>query len=454
MSRFDLRDISQRLTNSRDVEAVVSEFLGYLHAVRSDWQASLAFYEVSRDALVQIYTRNGPRLVRRDVNLPVEMLPSRLVRKFFHPSAFFNSPDRRTLLSHMFQNAPTYEPDPSEAPALASISPMASWQSCICMPLADREDLLAVLTIASDKRGAFPGKVVGELIPLKSLAALSLAQHLHKSTSRTRPTDDVRQAQTATAMFQERIRRLNAETASLVQDNKAKADKLASLSQEIEQLDKSSGAYRRELDKVKHKLVALEEQSTQAAQHLTDAYAQLTATQSRTDRVERTVSFLKDVFQVMSQQHDPSEFANTMVSWFGEQFGVDRCSLMVLDDSNEALRVHTQRGLDPSLAPRIKVRVGQGIAGWVAHNRKPLFVRMKRDAKDVQHTHQDAYNSDSFISVPMVHSGHLVGVLNLSNKRGGEAFDEHDLDRAVLAGAVLATSLGGSELARTQAAWA
>ena len=97
--------------------------------------------------------------------------------------------------------------------------------------------------------------------------------------------------------------------------------------------------------------------------------------------------------------------------------------------------------------------MGQGLSGWVAHNRKPLFVRVKRDAGAVQHTHQDAYNSDSFISVPLVHNDRLVGVLNLSNKTAGEPFDELDLDRAVLAGSVLAISLGGQETARQTADW-
>src|SRR5438874_12504445 len=107
MSKFDLRDISDRLAKSRDTEAVVFEFLGYLQAVRSDWRASLAFYEVSSDSLVNTYERQWNRLVRRDVQLPVSQLPARLVRKFFHPSAFFNHSDRRTLLSNLFTASPS-----------------------------------------------------------------------------------------------------------------------------------------------------------------------------------------------------------------------------------------------------------------------------------------------------------------------------------------------------------
>ena len=452
MSKFDLRDISQRLSGSKDADAVVFEFLGYLQAVRSDWRATLAFYEVSRDALVSIYERQGNRLVRRDVSLPVDRLPARLVRKFFHPSAFFNGPNRRSLLSTLFQNTPFYEPDQTEGPALAALTPIADWQSCVCMPLADQEDLLAMLVVVSPKKGAFGSRVVGDLVPVKSMAALALAQHLYRA-SRARPDgEEPRPARAAGADFHERISRLNNQSAELSGQNHAKAEKLQALTREIELLDQNSSEYKQELARVKDQLRALEEQSSAATLHLNEACSQLTQSQERLAELQRTVGFLKDVFQVLSQEHDTHDISSTLVSWFSEHFGVERCSLMVLD--RETLRIAAQRGIDPSVAKGVKVRIGQGISGWVALNRKPLFVRVKADARSVEYTGQDVYNSDSFIAVPLVHSDRVMGVLNLSNKAGGLPFDELDLDRAMLAGSLLAMTLGGQEAVRRSAAWA
>ena len=451
MSKFDLRDISQRLTASRDVEAVVFEFLGYLQTVRPDWSASLAFYEISRDALVNVCTRQGNRLVRRDLVIQVDQLPPRLVRKFFHPSAFFNTPDRRTsLLTHLFQTSPSYEPDPSEAAALQPLSPTPSWGSCLCMPLADREDLIALLVITSDRRGAFPSKVVGEIIPLKSLAALALAQQFYRASAAQRTSED--SALRTGADFQDRIRRLDAERADTASDPQGRSERLSALTHDLVSLDEQASA-RLELERVKGQLALLEKQSAQANQQLNDAYGQLTTAQTRASELQRTVAFMREVFQVLSQEHEPELFAKTMVAWFSEHFGVERCSLMVLDDSRETLRIRAQRGIKPELVGQVRVRVGQGIAGWVAHNRKPLFVRVKRDAGNLQHTNQDAYNSDSFICVPLVHNDRLVGVLNLSNKTAGEPFDELDLDRAVMAASVIAISLGGQETARHTHSW-
>jgi putative methionine-R-sulfoxide reductase with GAF domain len=451
VSKFDLRDISDRLTGSRDTEALVYEFLGYLQAVHSDWRASLAFYEVSRDALVSVYHRAGQRLVRRDIDLPVEELPARLVRKFFHPSAFFNHAERRTLLTHVFGASPAYEPDALEAPRLAPLTATDFWQACVCLPMASAEDVLALLVIVSEKRGAFGGKTVADLIPIKSMAALALAQHLHRA-GRERSSDPA--LPEAAAEFQDRIRQLHAHKERLEEENQTKAQQLETLAQEIELLDKNSTEYQNELERVKSALFALEEQAGAATEHLTDAYSELNSTRARATELQRTVGFMKEVFQLLGQEHDPAALPDTLVQWFCEHFQIERCSLMLLDTQKQALSIAAQRGIDAAVAGKVRVRLGQGIAGWVAHNRKPLFVRVRDEAKPVPHTDQDAYNSDSFICVPLVFNDRACGVMNLSNKRDGEAFDQFDLDRAMLTSSIIAMTLGGQEQVRRAAATA
>lgn len=459
MSKFDLRDISDRLTSSKNTEAVLFEFLGYLQAVRPDWHATLAFYEVSRDAMVNVYQRSGNRLQRKDLLLPVDQLPPRLVRKFFHPSAFFNHSDRRNLLAHVIQSSPYYELNTLEASAIRAIAPIPNWQSAICMPLSDQDDILAMLTLASEKKGAFPSKAIGELLPIKAMASLALAQHLHRAhggaraetNGHTKP--DPAPLKVA-AEFQEQMQRLGQRAAELEAENLGKQQRMEALAREIEQLDKSSSYYKNELDRVKGTLGALEQQSAAATQQLSEAYTQLDIAVTRLNALQHTMGFLREVCQVIAQEHEPAEFARTMVAWFSEHFGVERCSLMLAEPGRDTLRIAACVGIAPEIAREARVRIGQGIAGWVAHNRKPLYVRMRDASKPGLHTGQDAYNSDSFVCVPLVHNNRLFGVLNLSNKKGGEAFEEYDFDRAVIAGSLLAITLGHQESARSAAAWA
>src|SRR5688572_26622200 len=151
MSRYDLRDISEKLSGSKDSTAVVTSFLSYLQAVRRDWKASLAFYECSTDRLVSIYSVDGTRLQSAELDLSVEQLPPKRVRKLFHHSAYFADFNKRTLLSLIFQNSPFYRAEKTEASSLAPITALNAWESCLCMPLADSEDIIALLVICSAK---------------------------------------------------------------------------------------------------------------------------------------------------------------------------------------------------------------------------------------------------------------------------------------------------------------
>src|SRR5262249_38380735 len=123
---------------------------------------------------------------------------------------------------------------------------------------------------------------------------------------------------------------------------------------------------------------------------------------------------------------------------FGEQFGIERCSLLV--PQGDELTLQAEYGVDPAIAESVRIKIGQGVAGWVALHRRPLLVRMREEAEAISPP-RDGYNSDSFVVVPLIHNQAVVGILSAANKRGGEAFDETDLDRVMLAGAVLASLL-------------
>src|SRR5438477_2569802 len=99
MSRYNLRDVSERLTKSRTIESVISEFLRTLQAIRPDWHATLAFYEVSQDSLVDVYELDEARLLRRNIVVPVDRLPHRLVRKIFQTTSPLGNNERGSLAS-------------------------------------------------------------------------------------------------------------------------------------------------------------------------------------------------------------------------------------------------------------------------------------------------------------------------------------------------------------------
>jgi transcriptional regulator with GAF, ATPase, and Fis domain len=453
MSHYDLRDISEKLSGSKDSTSVISNFLGYLQAMRRDWKASIAFYECSTDRLVSIYSLEGSRLESAALDLPVDQLPAKLVRKFFHHSTYFADFNKRMVLSLIFQNSPFYRADKTETSLLAPITALNAWESCLCMPMADSEDVIALLTICSAKKNAFPSKTVGELLPVKSVASLALAQHLYRS-EKGRLEEQVKTVETKVAtQYQEKMVRLGEERMALQNANEEQARMIAELVENLGTMDQGGDQYRTELDRVKNALFALEEQSSVATEFLSDAYAELTQATNQLGELQGTVGFIRGVCEVLAQEHSVADLPALLVTWYAETFGIDRFSYMTPDSRNETLQIAMSRGISNAIAEKVRVRIGQGIAGWVAHNRKPLLVRAVGES-GVPHTHQDNYNSDSFLSVPVVHNDVLFGVLNLSNKRDGSLFGQADLDRATLLAQFMAMSAERLQLGRKAQAWA
>ena len=453
MSRYDLRDISEKLSGSKDSTAVITSFLSYLQSVRRDWKASIAFYECSTDRLVSIFSIEGAKLMSADLDLPVDQLPPKLVRKFFHHSAYFADFNKRTVLSLIFQNSPFYRADKSESPGLAPITALNAWESCLCLPMADSEDIIALLVICSAKKNAFPSKTVGELLPVKSVASLALAQHLYRS-EKGRLEEEVKTVESKLAgQFNEKVSRLSEERVALQSANEDQARMIAELVENLGTMDQGGDQYRSELERVKNALFALEEQSSVATEYLSDAYAELSQATSQLSEMQGTMSFVRGVCEVMAQEHDKAELPALLISWYADYFGIERYSYMQPDPRGEVLSITMSRGIANNIAERVRVRIGQGIAGWVAHNRKPLLVRSVGEA-GVPHTHQDNYNSDSFLAVPVVHNDVIFGVLNLSNKKDGSLFGPADLDRATLLTQWIAMSEERMQLGRKAQAWA
>ena len=455
MSRYNLRDVSERLTKSRTIESVISEFLRTLQAIRPDWRVSLGFYEVSRDALVDVYELDEARLIRRNIVVPVDRLPHRLVRKIFQATAPLGDHERGSLFSSKDASA-CYQADLRDASELQPLTVLAEWQSCICLPLGYQDDLIAMLTLVSSKKNAFAGRALAEILPVKSVATVSLAQHLYRSARTQAPAEAA--PQPAPGVDDERLERqlaeLTEQSTKLDEESRTRGVQIEALMQQIEQLDFSSNTAKDELERVKESVNAMEQDSEVATEYLAEAFHQLQTSQWTLEDLERTLALVRDAFHLLAEEHDAGSLPAVIVDWFCDRFGVDRCSLLVPVETGETLVFAAQVGIPAEVAATVRVRLGRGVAGWVAQHRKPLYVRAAQDAQSIQRSPDGTYNSDSFIVVPMAHNGRLHGVLSLSNRADAEGFTETDLDRAMLAGSVFAVALGSRRVPRRADAWA
>ena len=95
----------------------------------------------------------------------------------------------------------------------------------------------------------------------------------------------------------------------------------------------------------------------------------------------------------------------------------DSCFVYLLE--NDELILRASKNPHPDLVDRLKLRLGQGITGWVAEHREPVAIT--RNAFDdprfklFNEVPEDRF--EAFLSVPIVSGGKLVGVINLQNRK-------------------------------------
>ena len=104
------------------------------------------------------------------------------------------------------------------------------------------------------------------------------------------------------------------------------------------------------------------------------------------------------------------EFASALVK-------CDSCVIYVLE--NDELVLRASKNPHPDVVDRLKLRVGQGITGWVAEHLEPVAIPEKAALDPrFQFFHElpeDSY--EAFLSVPLMCRGRIVGVINLQHKQ-------------------------------------
>jgi diguanylate cyclase (GGDEF)-like protein len=121
-------------------------------------------------------------------------------------------------------------------------------------------------------------------------------------------------------------------------------------------------------------------------------------------------------------------------------------TLFVLNRVDQQLSVAAVRGQHVDLISGINFELGNGFSSWVAKQKKPILLN---DLHPAQRLDRPAIGS--FLSVPMVVQGELIGVLNLSHS-SNLAFTEEHLRLLTLiasqAAAILQRVLMYDEMAR------
>lgn len=108
-------------------------------------------------------------------------------------------------------------------------------------------------------------------------------------------------------------------------------------------------------------------------------------------------------------------------------------SLLLLDERTRELYFQVALGEKGDTIKQIRLKPGEGIAGWVAENNKPLLINdVKGDSRHSQRADDTSkFHTRNMVCVPLVVKDQTIGVLQAINKTDGRNFTEDDLSLLV-----------------------
>ena len=123
--------------------------------------------------------------------------------------------------------------------------------------------------------------------------------------------------------------------------------------------------------------------------------------------------------------------------------GAEAASLLLLDEEKNELYFEVALGEKGELLKEVRLKVGEGIAGWVAAHGLPYITddvekdpRFKRSISE-----EIKFKNKAMMCAPVILEGRTLGVIQVINKKGGGTFSQADLDFLVSIAAQVAVAL-------------
>jgi len=201
-------------------------------------------------------------------------------------------------------------------------------------------------------------------------------------------------------------------------------------------------------DKTKEQLIVELEEMRRRLQELEALEAERRRAEEMLRSRDRDLTLLGQAGQDLSAKLDLQQITEKLLPAAAEIIGAEGASVWLQGEPPEEwLICRTAYHYNYKYSPvDLRVRPGQGVAGWVAEQGQSVVVRNVRDEPHFFPgiDEQTGFSTSSLLAAPLWSRDRVIGVLEVVNKREGE-FDEYDL---LLVEALAASAASVIETAR------
>jgi len=163
----------------------------------------------------------------------------------------------------------------------------------------------------------------------------------------------------------------------------------------------------------------------------------------------RELSMLNDMTQDIISVPDLDDILRLALRRLLDVFGSECGSFLILDPDTDELVVRAAEGPGADELIGRRRKLGEGVAGKVASSRHPVLVTdVTKDSRFRSTALSDdgvrRYRSDSFIAMPLIFQGRLLGELNITGTGSGAPFTQDDLRLLATLGGHIASAVSGA----------
>jgi GAF domain-containing protein len=158
---------------------------------------------------------------------------------------------------------------------------------------------------------------------------------------------------------------------------------------------------------------------------------------ARLDKKARKLTAIFEISKALNEETDPVVLFQLIVDRATELMGAASGTIIRVDRVTGMLHIEAERGLGEAVKSAVRLRLGEGVTGWVAKEGKPLLVPdVRKDTRYVEAS--SAVMSE--MAVPVKWGAEVVGVINLDHHEVA-GFSEEDLELLTAFGHVAAVAL-------------
>jgi diguanylate cyclase (GGDEF)-like protein len=181
---------------------------------------------------------------------------------------------------------------------------------------------------------------------------------------------------------------------------------------------------RRQNDAILQSEAPIELEPTSA---LFDAHLEILRLTEELERRNRAITQLQDFMRDVAATLNSETIYTNLLTKFSEIMQTEKSSLLVLHEESAELSLEAAVGAAFTSSEKIRVKIGDGISGAVLATGMPLLVHNIDTDKRIRPQHPEQYKTKSFISYPIILGERKFGVINLTDRVDGAAYEKQDL---------------------------